>query len=83
MKAKMFPQILEHQFLNVDFFSAFGRFYVLPCNVNIDSATWVGSVRGNDLMFFPRKDRKRPLKMPDNRTTLRAIIIFPASLPGW
>ena len=53
MKAKMFPQILEHQFLNVDFFSAFGRFYVLPCNVNIDSATWVGSVHGNDLMFFP------------------------------
>ena len=55
---------------------------MLSYNVNIDPATQVDSGYGNALMFISLKDRKRPLKMLDNRTTLRAIIIFPAPLSG-
>ena len=52
MKTKTLPNFLEHQLLNVDFFSGYGRFYVLSYNINVDSTIWTGSVHGNDLKIF-------------------------------
>ena len=61
MKTKTLPNFLEHQLLNVDFFSGYGRFYVLSYNVDVDSTTWAGSVHGNDLMIFPLNGSEKTL----------------------